>query len=458
MFDCLDTFEATGNGGKRIDCFTDNPNDRRKLHVPTKLFFHVEMGIFPLFDRYKFTVEENTPVEQEVALDPELLGQVFENLLGAYNPETQSTARKATGSYYTPRQIVNYMVDEALIAYFLQKVEPYDGDKEFLAERLRDDLLAYEFQGDTDKPDDHLIDETEIESMIQAVDELKIIDPAVGSGAFPMGILNKLVLILQKLDPQNKHWKQRQLQQVMGIKDPEIRDGALEIIKEVFSKTNRYNDYGRKLYLIQKGIYGVDIQPIAITIAKLRFFISLIIDQVPNNNPDDNYGIRPLPNLEVKFVAANTLIGLNRSETQLLLETEDIEAHRESITQIRERYFRANTRQQKLKLIEEEKVCRAELTQALAAVARQWRLGSESSVLEEAKKIAAWDPYDQNAAAEFFDAEWMFGVKDGFDIAIGNPPYIERKKISPTNKVTLQTYFGDFFTTKVWTILTACAN
>jgi len=130
----------------------------------------------------------------------------------------------------------------------------------------------------------------------------------------------------------------------------------------------------------------VDIQPIAITIAKLRFFISLIIDQVPNNNPDDNYGIRPLPNLEVKFVAANTLIGLNRSETQLLLETEDIEAHRESITQIRERYFRANTRQPKLKLIEEEKVCRAELTQALAAVAIQWRLGSESSVLEEAKK------------------------------------------------------------------------
>ena len=156
LFDCLDTFEATGDGGLRIDCFTDNENDRPKLHVPSELFFDEEDGLFPLFSHYKFTVEENTPVEQEVALDPELLGQVFENLLGAYNPETRSTARRATGSYYTPRQVVDYMVDEALIAYFLQKVEPYDNDKKDLEDRLRDDLLAYNQQGDIEKPDDHL--------------------------------------------------------------------------------------------------------------------------------------------------------------------------------------------------------------------------------------------------------------------------------------------------------------
>ncbi len=444
LFDCLDTFEATSDGGERIDCFTDNPNHRQKLHVPTKLFFDVEVGLFPIFHRYKFTVEENTPIEQEVALDPELLGQIFENLLGAYNPETQSTARKATGSYYTPRQIVDYMVDEALIAYFLQKVPPYDNDKGFLEERLRDDLLAYEFQGKTDKPDNHLIDETEIESMIQAIDALKIIDPAVGSGAFPMGILNKLVLILQKLDPQNERWKQRQIAQAEKILDPESREMSITATEEVFSEANRHNDYSRKLYLIQNCIYGVDIQPIAITIAKLRFFISLIIEQVPNDNPNDNYGIRPLPNLEVKFVAANTLIGLNRSETQLLLETEDIEVYRDAIAHIRERYFRANTRQQKRKLMDEEKMCRAELTQALAAVARQWRLDAGSSILEEAGKIAVWDPYNQNAAANFFDPEWMFGVRDGFDIAIGNPPYIRHEKIRHL-KPALQRQFGKFF-------------
>ena len=106
------------------------------------------------------------------------------------------------------------MVDEALIAYFLQKVEPYDDDKGYLEDRLRfnlEDLLAYESQGKPDKPEDHLIHEDEIESLIRAIDEVKIIDPAVGSGAFPMGILNKLVLMLKKLDPENELWKQRQI-------------------------------------------------------------------------------------------------------------------------------------------------------------------------------------------------------------------------------------------------------
>ena len=445
LFDCLDTFEATGYGGERIDCFTDNPNHRQRLHVPAKLFFDAEYGIFPLFNRYKFTVEENTPVEQEVALDPELLGQVFENLLGAYNPETQTTARRTTGSYYTPRQIVDYMVDEALIAYFLQKVDSYDNDKKYFEDRLRDDLLAYDQQGRIDKSDDHLIDENEIEPIIAAIDELKIIDPAVGSGAFPMGILNKLVLILKKLDPQNEHWKQRQLQQVAKINDPEVQDSTAKAIEEVFSEANCYNDYGRKLYLIQNCIYGVDIQPIAITIAKLRFFISLIIDQVPNDNPNDNYGIRPLPNLEVKFVAANTLIGLNRRETQLLLGTNEIEAVRESISRIRERYFMANTRRQKLELIDEEKVRRAELTQLLARGTEQGILRETDATVEMADRIASWDPYDQNAAADFFDTEWIFGIKDGFDIAIGNPPYIRHERIRHL-RPALQRQFGDFFT------------
>ena len=309
LFDSLDSFKGQRAGGVRIDCFTDNPNDQRKLHVPTKLFFEKENGIFEVFSRYKFTVEENTPVEQEVALDPELLGQVFENLLGVYNPESETAARKTTGSYYTPRQIVDYMVDEALIAYFLQKVKPYDNDEKYLEERLREDLLAYHQLGKTDEPNDHLIHENEIESLIQAIDELEILDPAVGSGAFPMGILNKLVLILKKLDPENRHWKARQIAQAKKIPDPQSREVALAGIEEVFSAANQYNNYGRKLYLIQNCIYGVDIQPIAVTIAKLRFFISLVIEQESNDQQDVNYGIRPLPNLETKLVAANTLIG-----------------------------------------------------------------------------------------------------------------------------------------------------
>ena len=107
LFDCLDSEEATRDGGYRIDCFSDV--DYKKLSLPNRLFFDKDRGLIPLLEHYKFTVEENTPIEQEVALDPELLGKVFENLLAAYNPETGTTARKQTGSYYTPRPIVDYM-------------------------------------------------------------------------------------------------------------------------------------------------------------------------------------------------------------------------------------------------------------------------------------------------------------------------------------------------------------
>ncbi len=458
LFDSLDSFEGQRAGGVRIDCFTDWENHRRKLHVPTKLFFEKDNGIFEIFSHYKFTVEENTPVDQEVALDPELLGQVFENLLGVYNPESETAARKTTGSYYTPRQIVDYMVDEALIAYFLQKVKPYDSEQEWLETRLREDLLAYDKLGEVNKSDDHLIHEDEIEPMIEAIDALEILDPAVGSGAFPMGILNKLVLILKKLDPENGHWKQRQIAQAENIPDPQSREASLAVIEEVFSEANQYNNYGRKLYLIQNCLYGVDIQPIAVTIAKLRFFISLIIEQESNDNRDANYGIRPLPNLETKLVAANTLIGVNREAQQLLFETDPIKGKREEIERIRYKYFGASRRSEKLGYIKQEKARREELTQLLMAEQGRWMAEAQNKMSEqvskfrtkqarmevlkelektygvqkaklqahfkEANRIAHWDPYNQNAVADFFDPEWMFGISDGFDITIGNPPYV----------------------------------
>ena len=134
LFDCLDSEEATDDGGYRIDCFSDK--HYKRLSIPNRLFFDEDDGLFPLLKHYKFTVEENTPIEQEVALDPELLGKVFENLLAAYNPETGESARKQTGSYYTPRPIVDYMVEEALVATLAQQVNPSDGDAKFCEERL----------------------------------------------------------------------------------------------------------------------------------------------------------------------------------------------------------------------------------------------------------------------------------------------------------------------------------
>ena len=386
---------------------------------------------------------------------------MFENLLGVYNPETEELARKETGSFYTRRNVVDYMVDEALIAYFLQKVTPGDGDINFLEERLREDLLAYDLLGEKNKSNDHMIYDSEIEPMIQAIDDLKILDPAVGSGAFPMGILNKLVLILKKLDPENERWKRQQIEQAKKIPDPQSRRGALDVIDEVFSEANQYNNYGRKLYLIQNCIYGVDIQPIAVTIAKLRFFISLIIEQESNGNRNSNYGIRPLPNLETKLVAANTLIGLKelrQPDLQLLLENDSIQQLRQKIEDIRLKYFSEDNRQDKLDYITDEEKCREQLATALATEHATW-CGQEQNKISaqvkqvpkkqarqqlreklqktykvreakltagvvEAKRIADWDPYDQNDKAGFFDPEWMFGIKEGFDITIGNPPYV----------------------------------
>ncbi|MFN3532503.1 MAG: transposase, partial [Candidatus Brocadia sp.] len=142
--------------------------------------------------------------------------------------------------------------------------------------------------------DTNPFDEKATDTLINAIHNLKLLNPAVGSGAFPMGALHTLVHILHKLDPHNEKWKAEQIKAVSHITDPKIRQETIEKIEEIFELNEL--DYGRKLYLIQNCIYGVDIQPIAIQIAKLRFFISLLVDEkVDKTKP--NYGIEPLPNL-----------------------------------------------------------------------------------------------------------------------------------------------------------------
>ncbi|MDE0505321.1 MAG: hypothetical protein OXI86_14690, partial [Candidatus Poribacteria bacterium] len=306
LFDCLDSEEATDDGGYRIDCFSDR--HYKKLSLPNRLFFHKDDGLFPLLKHYKFTVEENTPIEQEVALDPELLGKVFENLLAAYNPETGESARKQTGSYYTPRPIVDYMVEEALVAALAGQVRPTNGGEAFWEERLHY-LLDYAKASDDA---DQWFSEGEADKIVRAISELKILDPAVGSGAFPMGVLHKLTLALRRLDPDNSRWERLQKERAakraeaaFDTKDDITRREELVEIDETF-KRYRDSDFGRKLYLIQNSIFGVDIQSIACQIAKLRFFISLAIEQEPDDEAE-NFGIKPLPNLETRFIAANTL-------------------------------------------------------------------------------------------------------------------------------------------------------
>ena len=415
LFDCLDSWEATGQESYRIDCFSDN--QYHKLSIPNRLFFHIEQGLIPLLEHYKFTVEENTPIEQEVALDPELLGRVFENLLAAYNPETGATVRKQTGSYYTPRAIVDYMVEEALVATLSQKCDPTDGDAQLWNERLRY-LLDYAQAFDDAN---EWFDDAEKDAVVRVISELKILDPAVGSGAFPMGMLHKLTLALRRLDPDNTRWEQLQKERALQRAeiafdtqdDPTRREELIEI-DETF-KRYRDSDFGRKLYLIQNSIFGIDIQPVACQIAKLRFFISLAIEQEPEQDTE-NFGIKPLPNLETRFITANTLIGLEQQQTLTSNKARDLE---QELQDNRERHFHATTRQHKRECKRKD----ARLRKELAA-----ELQSMGTPVDDAAKIAQWDPYDQNATADWFATELMFGIIDGFDVVIGNPPYIQLQK------------------------------
>jgi len=454
LFECLDKeIEVDGqNKVLRIDGFSDENGN--VLRVPDDLFFGKErdvdlnpifnttnkrypaQGLFHILESYKFTVEENTPINEEVALDPELLGKVFENLLAAFNPETSTTARKATGSYYTPRPIVDYMVDESLIAYLknylmsqgvpekpvdnvlvetqpnlLGENQPSLPAQSSLDERVRD-LVSY-----TDS--NHSFSDAESVLLVKAIDELNVLDPACGSGAFPMGILHKLVYILGKLDPENQIWQNIQLdkavketEEAYRIGDREERHQRIQDIEEAFD--NNTSDYGRKLYLIESCLYGVDIQPIAVQIAKLRFFISLIVDQKVNPEKE-NLGIRPLPNLETKFVAANSLIGLDKP-LQLSLQATELSEKESELAQIRHKLFSARTSETKRKYRSLDKQKRGEIRDLL--VQSGWS-NATASVL------AAWDPYDQNTSSQFFDPEWMLGIRRGFDIVIGNPPYIQ---------------------------------
>ena len=335
--------------------------------VPNILFFDEERGLISILSRYNFTIEENSPEEQQVALDPELLGKVFENLLGAYNPETRETARNQSGSFYTPREIVNYMVDESLISYL--------GKTAFVRS-----LFSPEFCYDKTKKDEY-------KAVADRLKAIKILDPACGSGAFPMGLLNRMIDILGHISPEE-------------------------------------NTYDLKLSIIENCIYGSDIQSIAAQITKLRFFISLICN-CEKDASKPNFGIPTLPNLETKFVAANSLIAKKRQACHSLFENPEIEPTKQALTEIRHEHFAAKTANRKSTLRQKDKELREKLARLLAE--------DNDFAPADAKQLAEWNPYDQNAVADFFDPKWMFGVSDGFDIVIGNPPYLRIQELRKTN-------------------------
>ena len=313
------------------------------------------------------------------------------------------------------------MVDEALVAALADRVRPADGAAAFWQARLHY-LLDY---ADAFADADELFTETERDGVVRAIADTTVLDPAVGSGAFPMGVLHKLTLALRRLDPDNRRWEALQkerararMDEALETRDRGERDAELLDISDTFERY-RDSDFGRKLYLIQNSIFGVDIQPVASQIAKLRFFISLAIEQAPTDDEAANYGIKPLPNLETRFVAANTLLGLDKPAQQTLGRTATVARLERALHENRERHFHATTRRTKTAYRKKDATLRTELAAALRTA------GFPAA---DANKIAQWDPYDQNASADWFDAEYMFGLTTGFAVVLGNPPYVQLQK------------------------------
>ena len=387
--------------------------------IPDELFSNdkktkegdVGNGILDIFDRYNFTVNENEPLEKEVAVDPEMLGKVFENLLDIKD-------RKSKGSFYTPREIVHYMCQESLIYYldsethnvisrsewefFIRKGHRIIENDRITLKRQEERFAKYgkEYQ---DKSYSFILPEAirqqaaQIDKLLQ---DIKIADPAVGSGAFPLGMINEIVLARKILD--------------------------------IYLKNNR-TGFELKKHAITHSIYGVDIDPGAVEIAKLRLWLALVVDE---DTP------HPLPNLEHKIMQGDSLIS----------EYEGVKLYDESVAGT---FVESESEAPLLRLCSDEPLSRfktEELQNRIELFINESQRSKKEALKEEIdklkwelieatlkeqgrdEKIAEIKQFRSRNICPFFIWELefsdIFKSKGGFDVVIGNPPYVQIQKFS----------------------------
>ena len=369
------------NGG----LFEAHPSDwpDKEIKFPEGWF----QSLYKHFEEYNFTTDESSPEYEQVAIDPEMLGRVFENLLASIVPETSKAAseRNNKGAFYTPREIVSYMCKISLKEYLKRHIssdKDYPGidklidlsDSEYLEQRSSGMM---ELWGNRS---------TEVkQKLIEILNQIKILDPACGSGAFPIGMMQLLIKIYDRLS---------------AIFDPSIK-------KMRYMKSTERNDlYATKLFIIQNNIFGVDIEPMAVEIARLRAWLSLIID--------DKKDVDPLPNLDFNFTCANSLVPMVRAEqTGLLFNQGNFD---ERIAKFKEEYFNAHS-------IEKKKKLRQDFLNLKKDIGDSYDVVNDPKSKEERNQLLSWDLFDNSKPSIFFDPKTMFNV-DSFDLVIGNPPYI----------------------------------
>ncbi len=380
--------------------------------------------IFDTFDLYNFTVKEDEPLEKEVAVDPEMLGKVFENLL----PEN---TRKGNGAFYTPREIVHYMCQESLINYLYNKLNTkivkLSSEKQaeqqslFKKNKIKQMVLTEEiFEENFSREDisflirkgdsiysNSNVKETMPDSIInsasiidEALSTIKVCDPAIGSGAFPVGMMNEIVRVRATLS------------KYIGKPDRAV--------------------YDLKRNAIEKSIYGVDIDPGAVEIAKLRFWLSLVVDE------ENTANIKPLPNLDYKIMQGNSLItsyeGIDfdeivanqPTEKQLDLFASKSEKITEKISQKQHEFLKTPYATKKREIKQEIEDLIIELVKTKFEEKAEKEGKSKDFYEEKIRNFA-----QNKGNRDFFPWQLFFADafdNGGFDIVIGNPPYVQLQK------------------------------
>lgn len=320
--------------------------------------------LIEFLNQYNFTVDENTPDDQEISIDPEMLGRIFESLIGVEE-------RKSKGAFYTPREIVQYMCRESIKEY----LKTNEIDIKTVEDVVDDTLIGEKIK---------LINLDEIKKIEDSLKEMKVLDPAIGSGAFPIGILKEITRI-------------RTLIKFLLNEESDVYDIKKEIL--------------------EKNVYGVDIDSGAIEIARLRAWLSLIVDYDVKKHKGK---IEPLPNLDFKFLCANTLIPLD-SNTESYLDSGSQTGLfdkdfllRDKLSNLRREYYLANTKRDKKKIQKEYK--------------EHTNFGHLLASKRE-KQLFSYDPFTPMGQTGFYDSGLMHGV-DHFDVVIGNPPYVDSETMS----------------------------
>ena len=350
------------------------------FEIPNDFWFNdKETGLLNVLSQYNFTVDEADPEEQEVAIDPEMLGKIFESLL-------DTNDRSSLGAFYTPREIVHFMCEESLAAR-LAKMLNLDYDS----------ILNYVRYGDALKETDFI--KGLAEDIDECVSEFTIVDPAVGSGAFLVGMLNQIV---------------------------KLRTNLLELTNKKIDK------YEIKLQTIQNSLYGVDLEYDAVEIAKLRLWLSLIVDQETNGDAP-----KPLPNLNFHLRVGNSLVDTfeniklwnvrwrgskkeAKADLQMnLFNTDTVEVILKRLKDAKVKFFNTSDEHEKQKLsrqieLEQMELIRAELV-AQGKYGVFYRI--EDMIKNKTKPFFIWE----------LEFEEVY-KNDGFDIVIANPPYVQLQK------------------------------